>query len=309
VIRRALCLSLALGATLAGSPPAAADPALPAGWIAGGPAAPMPPAPTPGRRSRDALQLAQSPPRPVLAPVPLALADLDAVDLQPAPTDAQIAASNAEATGEPPTDLFVAPGCGRASVSGHNIGTITVDWQSRPIAPQSGAGVSLGGSDGKHLYVRASWETIDSLPDGTLRFTETVARFHVLTCKAKVARRYSVIARPSFGGLAYLFRARCAACAPEQRDVLHAITPAGEWGSDPFTHNQVALVPGVGQGFLQRVSPSHRRNFGELLRHPVADAAPGMVTEIGVESAQTLGERAPTLIAYAAEVPERGFGF
>ena len=312
MIRRALCLSLALGASLAGPPVAAADPVLPAGWIAGGPAAPMPAATTPGRKSRDALQLALSPPRPVLAPVPLALADLDTVDLQPAPSAAQIAASNADAPGDPPTDLFVAPGCSRASVSGHDIGEISVDWETRPIAPQSGAGVMLWGSrggDGKHLYVRASWETIDSLPDGTLRYTETVARFHVLTCKARVARRYSVIARPYFGGLAYLFRTRCAACAPAERDVVHAILPPGGWGTEPYSHNHVAVVPGVGQGFLQQVSAAHRRRFGELLRHPVADAAAGMSTEIGIEAAQTLAEQAPTMIAYTAEVPERGFGF
>jgi hypothetical protein len=292
------------------SPPAHADPTLPAGWIAGGPAAPMAPAPPPAPLSRTALQLSGSPVRPALAAVPLSLADVDTVDVGPAPTWAQIEASNADPPGEAPPDLFVAPGCVRLSVSGHAVGIISLGT-SEPIGPQSDGGVPYspgGAADGKHLYTRLTWETVDRLPDGTLRFTETVARFHVQTCKAKVARRFSAIARPILDGRAYVFRTRCPACAPDDRDVLHVLT-GNVWGSEAYERHRVALGAGSSEGFRTRLEAAQLRRFGKATRRALADPPDGKEAVIGVEAAQTLGESAPTLIAYTFDERHREWGF
>ncbi len=134
-------LALAAAVALVGSAlPAHAEPTLPAGWIAGGPAAPMTPPPPPAPLSRAALQLNGSPVRPALAAVPLSLAEMDTVELRPAPTWTQIEASNADPVGDAPVDFFVAPGCARVSVSGHAVGQVTLGL-TEPIGPQSDGGV------------------------------------------------------------------------------------------------------------------------------------------------------------------------
>ena len=306
-----LAAVLALPALLA--LPAHADPArpaLPPGWVAGGPPSPVEAPPPPAPRSRAALQLGGSPLRHPLAAVPLSLADLDTVDLEPAPTWDKVLASNAEPRGNPPTDLFVAPGCVRVSVSGHRVGSVTLGT-TQAIGPWSDGGVPYGhgaDADGKHLYDRLEWETLDRLPDGTLRFTETVARVHVQTCKATVARRFTVVARPILDGRAYAFRARCAACAPEARDELHVITPGG-WGSVPYERHVVQLAAFGASGFRTRVETTRIRRFTEVTGRPLADPKEGTDAVIGVEETEALGERAPTLIAYTFDDPKREWGF
>ena len=290
------------------SPPASADPTLPAGWVAGGPAAPFSPPPPPGRLTREALQLAVSPARSAVTAVPLALADIDTADIGPAPTWAQVEASNAEPAGEDPPDLFVAPGCVRVSATGHALGHLSLGWHSGGITAQSGGGATLytrgALADGKHLYVRLDWETLDRLPDGTLRFTETVARFHTLTCKAKVARRFQAIARPILDGRAYAFRTRCAACAQDERDQLHVIV--GDGGVEPYDHRKLSLAAGGGGGFRTRVEKESLRRFGVAMGRPLPDLLDGKQAVIGVEAAQTLGESAPTLIVYTFDERPRG---
>jgi hypothetical protein len=294
------------------APPARADDTLPAGWIAGGPAAPMAPPPPPGGLSRAALQLDLSPVRPALTAVALSLADFDTVDVGPAPTWAEVAASNADPPGEAPTDLFVAPRCRRVSVTGHSVGSVTLGWDTEGIGPWSSGGVELYGpgalADGHHLYQRLEWQTLDRLPDGTLRFTETVARFHVLTCKATVARRFSTIVRPILGGRAYLFRTRCAACAPAERDVVHVLTGGG-WGTVPYARHAVSLAPGGASGFRTRVATVRLRKLAEVTGRPLPDPPGGKEAVIGVEAAQALGEKAPTLIAYTFDELPRSWGF
>ncbi len=303
-------LAFALALLARPAPPARADPTLPAGWVAGGPAAPLAPPPAPGPASRTALQLQLSPVRTAVEAVPLSLADVDVVDVGPAPTWAQVRASNADPVGEAPTDLFVAPGCARVSVSGHALGSITLG-DTRHIGPQSDGGVPFyrgHEGDGRHLYKRLEWETLDRLPDGTLRFTETVARFHVETCKATVARRFSAIARPILDGRAYVFRTRCAACAPAERDVLHVIAGDG-WIERAYERHLVPLVPGGGQGFRTRVETLRLREFAAITKRHLADPPEGRDVVIGVEAAQTLGESAPTVIAYTFDDLPRGWGF
>jgi hypothetical protein len=305
---------LAAAAALAAPVLAHADPALPAGWVAGAPAAPMPPAAPPGAKSRVAMQLAASPPRAAVTPVPVALADLDTVEIAPSPTGMEVTASNAEPPGDPPEDLFIDHGCTRASVSGHAVGHIEVGWLSGAIAPQSGGGVMLygvrgehGGGDGKHRYVRASWETLDLLPGGALRFTETVARFNVVTCKAHVANRYTATARPIFGGRAFLFRTRCPACAPDLRDQLHVIAPGESFRVDDFQHKVVALAPGLGDGVVTRSDPFLTAQFARAVGRPAPAPAPreGVNALVGIEAVQGLGEASPTVIAYTSGVRER----
>jgi hypothetical protein len=290
--------------------PAHADPTLPAGWIAGGPPATMAPPPPPAPLSRTALQLNGSPVRPALAAVPLSLADIDAVDIGPAPTWAQVEASNADPPGEAPTDLFVAPGCARVSVSGHAVGSVSLGT-TEPIGPQSDGGVPYAhgaDADGRHRYTRVSWETVDSLPDGTLRFTETVARFHVQTCKARVARRFSAIARPILNGRAYVFRTRCPTCASAERDVLHVLT-GNAWGNVAYERHQVPLGAGSSEGFRTRLEAVQVRRFGKATGRVLADPSDRKEAVIGVEAAQTLGESAPTVIAYTFDERHREWGF
>src|SRR5262249_19062674 len=145
------------------------------------------------------------------------------------------------------------------------------------------------------------------LPDGTLRFTETVARFHVRTCQAKVARRFEAIARPILDGRAYVFRTRCAACAQDERDVLHVV--AGDGGVEAYDHHRVSLAQGGGGGFRTRVERESLRKFGAAMGRPLPDPPDGKQAVIGVEAAQTLGESAPTLIAYTFDELPRGWGF
>jgi hypothetical protein len=304
-----LAPALALAATVAASAVAHADPAVPPGWIAGGAASPMAPAKLPGPKSRQALQLAQLPAQAALAPEPVALDTLDTVEIAPAPTDREVAASNADAQGDPPEDLFLDRGCQRASVSGHAVGIIDVGWLSLPIAPRSGGGVLLYGvrgerglGDGQHRYVRASWETVDRLPDNNLRFTETVARFEVAACKAFVVRRFSAIARPVLDGRAFLFRTRCPACGPDARDELHAITPPFELGVEPYAHRRIGLGPGRAAGFAHRADAFQTGRFAEATGRPAPALAPGFDALVGIEAAQGLGEAEPTVIAYAAHV-------
>jgi hypothetical protein len=304
-------LALAALAGLA-SPSASADPTLPEGWVAGGAAAPLAPPTAPSRRSRTALQQNQSPVRPALEAATLSLADVDVADVEPAPTWQQVEASNAEPPGDPPQDLFIAPRCRRISATGHAYGSVTFGFDEEPIVgPQSGGGVELGEGykgDGKHLYQRLEWETLDRLPDGTMRFTETVARHNVVLCKAKVARRYTVIARPILGGRAYVFRTRCAACAPTERDVIHVIAGDG-WNEAPYGRHAFPLVPGAAGGFTTRVDTFQLRKFAAFVKAPLADPPEGKQAVIGVEAAQTLGESAPTLIAYTFDDAPRQWGF
>ena len=303
-------LAFAIALTIA--PAARAEPTLPPGWIAGGPARPMSAEPAPSRRSRQALQLAGSPLRPAIAPVSLALGAFDVVDLAPAPSEKEIRSSNADPGGEAPDDLFIDRGCWRASVKGHAVGIMSVGWISRPIGPQSSLGPSLwhvrgsGGGDGRHVFARARWETLDRLPDGALRYTETVARFNVLTCKARVARRFTVVARPILSGLAFVFRTRCAACEPRARDELHVILPSNGWGTDEYDH-RVLPIGGDGGSARPRVSRFNADKFGRMVRRPLPLPAIDMDLLIGVEVARALGEAEPTVIAYAAETRHVGF--
>jgi hypothetical protein len=306
-----LLLALAAVAALSAPARAHANPALPAGWIAGGPAAPVPPAAPPGAKSRRALQLAARPPRTALTPVPVALADLDLVEIERAPTDAEVTASNEDPPGDPPDELFVDRGCARASVSGHAVGHIQVGWLGEPIAPRSGGGVMLygvrgqhGGGDGKHLYALATLETVDPLPDGTLRFTETTARFNVRTCKAHTATRFTAIARPILDGRAFLFRTRCPSCEKGGRDELHAVVPSSDFGVEAYQHHALRLEPGRGGGLAMRVDAYHARQFAEAFGRTAPALPRGFLGLVGIEAVQGLGEASPTVIAYAALVPE-----
>jgi hypothetical protein len=240
--------------------------------------------------------------------------ELDTVEVAPSPTDKQISESKAEPTGDPPEELFVDRGCTRASVSGHAVGKIQVGWLSEPIAPRSGGGVMLygvrgeHGGDGVHLYARADLETLDPLPDGTLRFTETVARVSLATCKAKVATRFTAIARPLFGGRAFVFRTRCPACEPGLRDRLHVITPGGGFGADTvYEHRGVWIAKGRADGLVDRSTPSEVATFAQAFGRPAPALRDGMSVLVGIEAVQGLGEAAPTVIAYTAEVPAARF--
>ncbi|MFT3766469.1 MAG: hypothetical protein QM820_13290 [Minicystis sp.] len=310
---KSLVPAVAIAITMvAGSTKTHADPSLPEGWIAGGPAAPMTAEASPSPRSREALQLASSPLRPVIAPVPLALDAFDVVDVEPALTDKELE-SNADASGEPATDFFVDRGCHRASVSGHAVGDVQVGWVSLPIGPQSSGGVDLyhvrgsNGGDGVHRYAHAIWETLDRQPDGTLRYTHTDGRFNLRTCKTRVASRYTVTARPLFGGLAYLFRTRCAKCEPAQREVLHVLTPPSGWGNEEYGHRRVLLGGQHADSERVRVNDVRLRKFEKAFGRALPRVADGREILLGIETAQGLGEAAPSVIAYATEVRHVGF--
>jgi hypothetical protein len=293
------------------APTARAD--LPAGWIAGGKAAPMPAEAPPSPRSREALQISAQPPRPALDPVPIALDAFDVVDIPPPLTAQQVEASNADAPGEAPAELILDRGCAHATVGGHQTGEITVGWMSGPLDPGATRGVSLWhvrgtyGGDGVHRYARIGWETIDRQPDGTLRFTEAAGRFETRTCKAKIATRMSAVARPILGGLAYLFRTRCAACAPGKRETLHVIRPNSGWGIEAYDHTRIDLsADTAGSSRVQIERPKVLKfaaTFGVALPAP----AVGDDLLLGIEVVKGLGEAAPSAIAYATEVRHVGF--
>jgi hypothetical protein len=290
-----------------------AEPSLPAGWIAGGKAAPMPAEAPPSPRSREALQLAASPLRPAIEPVPVALDALDLVEIAPALTDKEVEAGNATQPAEPAPEVFVAPGCQRVSVSGHAVGELRLGWLSEPIGPQSTGGVdtwhvrgSRGGGDGRHRFTRVTWETIDPLPDGTLRYTHGEARFDVFTCKTTLASRYTAVARPILGGLAFLFRTRCAACAPAERDELHVIKPSFGWGNEAYGHRTLPLRAESADSTRTRIEPARLQRFAKAVGRSLPALATGQDMLIGIETVKGLGEAAPNVIAYATVVKHIG---
>lgn len=306
----ALAISLAMTLATASTH---ADPALPKGWIQGGPSTPMAADPAPSPRSREALQLASSPVRGPVAPVSIGLEGIEVVEVEPEPARSEIEDAKGDVPGDAPEDLFVDRGCTRASVRGHSVGSLSVGWVSEPIGPQSSGGPSLwhvrgdrGLGDGKHLYTRASWETIDRAEGGALRFTETVARFHVRSCKARTARRYSAIARPILGGFAYVFRARCARCAPDSRDALHVILPPGDWGTEDYSHRVVRLPEDGADHLRVSVSPARVQKLARAIGRPLPSTV-DMDRVIGIEVAKGLWERAPTVIGYTHEARHQGF--
>jgi len=286
---------------------------LPPGWIAGGRAAPMVAEAPPSPRSREALQIAAAPPRPALAPVPIALDALDVVDVPPLLTREQVEASNADAEGEAPADLFIDRGCARASVSGHQAGELTVGWIGLPIGPMAAGGVDLWhvrgshGGDGVHRYARILWETVDRLPDGTLRYTQTAGRFETRTCKAKVAGRVAAVARPILGGIAYLFRTRCAACAPGRREALHVIGPSSGWGTGVYDHSAINLSGETAGSVRVQIDPLRLAKFAATFGGAPPALVDGQALLVGVEVAKGLGEASPSAIAYAAEVRRVSF--
>lgn len=295
--------------------PAHADPSLPPGWIAGGPPSPMHAEMRHSRRSREALQLSRAPLAPALAPVSLSLDAFDVVDVAAPLTHEEVAASNAPVAGEIATDFFVDRTCSRASVSGHVVGDIQVGGVSLPIGAQSSGGVflwhvrgSTGDGDGQHRYARAVWETIERQPDGTLRYTQTMGRFDVRRCKTTVHRRYTAVARPILGGLAFVFRTRCAACGPSGREELHVITPSGGWGNSEYGHSTVNLAAEGGDSERWHVSQHRIRQFAKVIGRSLPELGEGRDLLLGIEAAKGLGEAASSVIAYATEVKQhRGF--
>lgn len=307
-VTAAAAIALALIAT-----PTHADPSLPAGWIAGGPSAPMPAEARFSPRSREALQLASSPLRPALTPVPVALDAFDVVDVVPTLTHHEVQASNAIPPGEQASEVFVEPGCRRVSISGHAVGEIDFGWLSRPIGPDASGGVDTwhvrgsGSGDGRHRFARVIWETIDPLPDGTLRYSHGEGRFDVVSCKTTVASRYTAIARPILGGLAFLFRTRCAACMPAGRQDLHVLEPSSGWGMEEYSHRTIDLAAESADSTRVRVEPLRLQKFAKAIKQRLPAIPSGQDLLIGIESVKGLGEAAPNVIAYATAVKHIGF--
>jgi hypothetical protein len=228
------------------------------------------------------------------------------VEITPQPEDKQRPGPNAPAPGEPSREIFITPGCGRASVRNHAVGTITVGWASLPIAPQSGGGVDLWhvkGGDGRDRYTSASWTTLDREPGGALRYRETNAWFDMITCKAYEVRHVEAVAQPIAGGLGYAFRTHCPSCKPADVDTLHLITPGGGWGDDVFDHSALPLGPGTSSTRLFTLGNRAIRRFRESgsITSRVADA------ELGVEIVQGLGEVEPTAMIYVTDAPPPRF--
>jgi hypothetical protein len=307
---RLLFPALAAAATLAAAGPTHADPSLPAGWIAGRPAAKMADEVPPAPRSREGRRLAASPRRPALTPVPLALEAFDRVDVEPTLTREEVEASNADPAGEPATDVFVDKGCSNASIAGHAVGNLEIGRVSEPIGPNETGGPYLyhvrgsHGINGTQRFARALWETLDRLPDGTIRYTQGNGRFTLLTCATILASRYTVVARPILGGLAYVFRTRCARCSPANREDLHVIAPQSSgWGGGlVYAHEIIPLAVEGADSATMRVERFRLEHFTSAFG-PAPALREGQDMLIGVEVAKGLGEAAPSVIAYAAGVP------
>jgi hypothetical protein len=272
--------------------------AFPAGWVRG--------APAPLDTTKIPASLTLGPQRPIVAPVALRLADLPAVEVTPRPLDTQRPGPNAAAPGEPSREIFITPGCERASVRNHAVGTITVGWTSLPIAPQSGGGVMLWhvkGGDGRDRYTSASWRTLDRAPGGALLYRETHAWFDMITCKAYEVRHMEAVATPIIGGLGYVFRTHCPACKAADADQLHLITPGTGWGDEPFDHAEIALGPGQSTTRVITLGTSSIRRFREAgsITSRVADA------QLGVDVVQGTGEAEPTAMVYVTDPPPSRF--
>jgi hypothetical protein len=291
--------SIVAAATISAPTPAPTEPvAFPAGWVRGAPASIDPPAPL--------ASLTLGPQRPLVAPVELRLADLPLVEVTPRPLDAQRPGPSVVAPGEPSREIFVAPGCSRASVRNHSVGEITVGWVSLPIAPQSGGGVSLWhvqGGDGRDRYTLASWRTLDRAPGGALLYRETHAWFDMITCKAFEVRHMEAVARPIASGLGYAFRTHCPTCKVAEVDALHLITPGSGWDSSAFDHSEIALGQGRSTTRVMTFGANALRRFHEsgALTSRVADIT------LGVDVVQGSGESEPTAMIYLSDPPPSRF--
>lgn len=309
---RPFLAALAAAATLAAAAPTHADPALPPGWTAGAPAKAIVPARAPSRTSVEGRVLAASPRRPGLAPVALSLEAFERVDVEPLLTTEEAEATRADPAGAPATDLTVDRGCSNASVAGHAVGTLAIGWASEPIGPNATGGPYLhfvrgsSGSNGRSRFVRALWETLDRMPDGTIRYIQGTGWFNLRTCATTLATRTVAIARPVFGGLAYLFRTRCARCAPASRDALHLLTPSTGMGNLPYDHHVLSLAADTADSVRVRVEGFRVDRFATAFGRAPATPRPGEDLLLGVEVTQALGEAAPSIIAYAAGVPHAG---
>jgi len=271
--------------------PAPSASALPPGWTSGAPVGAPEPPPSPG----SARALFEKLARATVQRTRVSFADLPVIDVAPIPTGAP--ANGAIPAGEPASDLFVAPGCSRASVRGHRYGKIRLDWIERPIAPQSGAGVDTGHvrPDIKQ-WKPASWQTLEANDRGALVYESTWAWFDINACKATVIQRIEVTPLPIADGLAYAFRTRCQACAIGKQEILHVLTPSSE---EALAHAELSIDAGTTASTVVELNAFTLERFKASGAHP-SRTKPAV---IGVDVQRGVSDAEPVVTEFVADPP------
>jgi hypothetical protein len=297
----ASAVALALVATASASP--ADEPPLPAGWVRGAGLAPLParkdpPWSTFQSNHEFTFRVRQAMPgeRHDLAALPVVEVEPSVLPKTPPPELPDEAAGDVVVQRR--GDAY------RVSLRGFDIGFVRVNG-SEPAAvnPRSGGGAS--GVCRDRGVVPLAYEGIRRVDRaGGIELVWARGWFDGTRCRALIVERYT--ARPAHlgGGVVYAFRAHCAACAEDARDVLHLVTPQTRRRFDvwtPFEHHTLPIGPGKAAAFEGETSV---RLFGwgpalpdwdEAIDRRCGDRSVFCVKRVRVEVSQGRGEPSPTL--------------
>ena len=243
----------ALAASLAG-PALAGEPLLPKGWTRG--ASELQALPAPPQREFGSMQANHEFSFRTRPPVPGGRVDIDAlpvVDLTPSIVPAEPPA--ALPTGSPGDILVINRKSKlRVSVNGFEAGFIQAG-KSIPTAvgrqSEGGlVGVCGGGSGGIRPLSYEALRRVDT--KGSIELVWARGFLDTAACRAVILERRT--ARPAHvaGGVVFAFRTRCPGCAPEEREVLHVLTPQLVDKFDksvPFEHRRLPLSAGKSGAF------------------------------------------------------------
>ncbi|MFO0554792.1 MAG: hypothetical protein U0271_40825 [Polyangiaceae bacterium] len=174
---------------------------------------------------------------PVFLSLPLELSAIPVVETEPEISwDPK---SNASQGGEDLKGEIVQGGC----VPGHAAALLRLDWRTVGITRASQRCTPGPDNDGKVFWKPLRLQTVDPNSAGTLHFEDKRGWVNVVDDTKWATRVVAGDAAPIAGGLAFVLRVRCAACAEErERDQLVIITPDG--GERAFETRYLSLAAG-----------------------------------------------------------------
>jgi hypothetical protein len=243
----------ALAVSLAG-PASAGEPLLPKGWARG--ASALQELSTPPRREFGSMQANHEFSFRPRAPVPGGRVDIEGlpvVEIAPSTTPAH---PPAELPAGSPGDILVINRRGklRVSVQGFEAGFIQAG-KSIPTAVgrQSEGGLVGVCGDGAGGIRPLSYEALRRVDQkGSIELVWARGYLDTAACRAVILERRTTRPAHVAGGVVFAFRTRCPACAPEEREVLHVVTPQLVDKFDksvPFEHRKLPLMPGRSGAF------------------------------------------------------------
>jgi hypothetical protein len=302
--RFAMGLALAIGAI---APAAAADPALPKGWVAGSGKLQDPPKPK--EREFGTLQSNHEftfRTRNSFQGMTVDLASLPLVEIEPSP----IPKSVPTALPEGPTHeiLVIKKGAARrVTIQGFEAGFVEVGNS----IPLSVGRQSEGGASNV-----CTTNGMVSLSYGAIRRVDKAGNVMLVwgrgfldnaSCRAVVLERHTALLHHIAGGVLFGFRTHCAACEEGKRDELHIVTP--QIGSSAleksvaFEHRSFMYGPGKSAAFegtsfvklASNIGTWSMPDFGNIVKRDCKPTEVFCSRTIRLEVSQGIGESAPTM--------------